>query len=175
MTAAALPAPAHVSNPARVLGAAAVLGAAVLLVARSAAVRAAEASLLAWVAGPVTGGTSRAIGDIAAIGGGTGQSIGVQITFMCSTVVLAVPLLVLGAVTLGLARFPVRAVLGGLGEALGIVLVANMVRYAGVLVAYQVWGDEGFEISHHLVGAVFVVAAFVVAMMRFAIRVGRPR
>lgn len=173
---AAMAAPGlRVSTPVRAIAGLGLMFLAVILVVEDSVVRAGEATVLAWLMEPLADGASRAVGDIVVVGGGTGASLAVQITFMCSTVVLLVPLLLLAGLAMFPTRFPARRVGAGLLQAGSIVVAANLVRYGGVLLAYQAWGERGFELSHHLVGSIFVVAAFVMALARFIVVLGRGR
>lgn len=162
-------------TPLRTVAALAFLAAAVLLLAGNDAVRAAEAAAAAHPIGLAVPGDAVASGDIVVFQLGRADVLGMRISFMCSTVVLAAPLLLAAAAVTPFGRFAARGLAQGLAGSLLIVVVANLLRFTLIAFAYATWGREGFDLSHHVVGSLVVIVAFVAASAYFVRSVGRGR
>ncbi len=117
------------------------------------------------VVGQFTDGRSNAAVDVIYFGIGTQDVHGIQITPMCSTVVLLVPLLALGGVLMLLGSVPFRRAAIALLGALAIAVACNVIRYVGSSVALQRWGTAGFDVVHEYVGSLFVIFGFAGAVL----------
>lgn len=169
---------------ARLTTAGALAIAAAALIATEATTRAAEAILAREFIGLVAPGRAVAAGPIVWFGIGTPEVTGLVITTMCSTTVLAVPLLLLAVAITGITRAPTGRIGIGLLVGLGLAVFCNMVRFASAAWAYGAYGREGFDLVHRYVGSVFVIVGFVLAivlLLRISLResgqrgrVGRP-
>lgn len=138
--------------------------------------RAVEAVVTAWVVGAATEGRSNAAVDVVYFGIGTADVHGIQITPMCSTVVLLVPLLAIGGVLMLLGSVPFRRAALALAGALAIAVACNVLRYVGSSVALQRWGTTGFDLVHEYVGSLFVIFGFAGAvLLQVAVSVRRRR
>lgn len=163
---------------ARLATAGALAIAAAALIATEATTRAAEAILAREFIGLVAPGRAVAAGPIVWFGIGTPEVTGLVITTMCSTTVLAVPLLLLAVAITGITRAPTGRVGIGLLVGLGIAVFCNMVRFASAAWAYGVYGREGFDLVHRYVGSLFVIVGFVLAivlLLRISLRESGPR
>lgn len=152
--------------------------AAAALIATEATTRAAEAILAREFIGLVAPGRAVAAGPIVWFGIDTPEVTGLVITTMCSTTVLAVPLLLLAVAIMGITRAPSNRVGLGLLLGLGIAVFCNMVRFASAAWAYGAYGREGFDVVHRYVGSLFVIVGFVLAivlLLRISLRESGPR
>lgn len=149
----------------RLLAALAIAAAAFALIANQEEVRAIEARLVRALVEAVTHGRATAAGSIVYFGIGTDDVVGLSITTMCSTVVLAAPLLLLAAAVLGITRACAVRVAAGLAVSLGIAVTANFVRFAMAAAAYTAAGHEGFDLVHRYLGSLFVIAGFCIAVV----------
>lgn len=162
----------------RLVTAGALAIAAAALIATEATTRAAEAILAREFIGLVAPGRAVAAGPIVWFGIGTPEVMGLVITTMCSTTVLAVPLLLLAVAIMGITRAPSNRVGLGLLVGLGIAVFCNMVRFASAAWAYGAYGREGFDLVHRYVGSLFVIVGFVLAivlLLRISLRESGPR
>ncbi len=128
-------------------------------------VRHGEAWFAQWMVAALTEGRVASAGAIVWFGIGTDQVSGLNITALCSTVVLVVPLLVLATVILFVSRVRPGRVVAALSVSLGLVIVCNAARFASAAFAYQRFGREGFDLVHRYVGSLGVILGFVVAML----------
>jgi exosortase/archaeosortase family protein len=157
----------------RLLVAAALAIAATALIATEATTRAAEAVLAREFIGLVAPGRAVAAGPIVWFGIGTDEVTGLVITTMCSTTVLAVPLLLLAVAITGITRAPTSRVGLGLLVGLALAVTCNMIRFASAAWAYGAYGRDGFDLVHRYVGSLFVIVGFVLAivlLLRIALR-----
>lgn len=136
-----------------------------------------EARLVAATLAPLADGGTAASGNVTYFGIGTAAVHGIQITPMCSSVVLVVPLLLLSAVLALVTRGSrTGSVAVGLAASVVLVIACNTLRYLGSALALQGWGEQGFDVVHEYAGSLFVIAGFAVAFLlqlRLALR--RPR
>ncbi|HWU59244.1 MAG TPA: exosortase S [Microbacteriaceae bacterium] len=130
-----------------------------------------EASVTSWVLQFFTAGGTASAGDVVYYGLGTDSVNGLQITTLCSTVILVTPLLALAGVLLMLPRFRVRFVARGLGLALALVILCNFLRYCSAALAMQLAGREGFDVVHRYLGSVLVILGFAAAFI-LLLRIG---
>ncbi|GED08018.1 hypothetical protein CCE02nite_00170 [Cellulosimicrobium cellulans] len=152
----------------------ALIAATVFLLAAHELVRTVEARIVALAIGLVVPGTSDSVADVVVFAAGGPGGLGIQISFMCSTVVLLAPLLLTAAVVAPFRRFSARNVVRGLAVSSLIAVAANLARFVMIAYAYHSWGGDGFDVTHHLVGSLFVIACFVVAFAVLVRTVGRP-
>lgn len=125
---------------------------------------AAEAGAAARVAG-VLPGAAIAVGPRLFVGVGTPDVLGMQITPLCSTVILAAPVLLVGAaLLLGLRWAHVHRIALGVAAGLVLVVVANQARYLLLGWLGLTYGRTGFLLGHHWVGALGVLVAFAAAL-----------
>ena len=139
------------------LTALALWGTAAILAINSNAVIALEAKFTAFIMGLFTYGGSTSHDHLIYIGIGTGEVLGFLITPLCTSLVLASPVLILAGLLLLFPRYRVSWVLRGTLIALPLAIGANIVRFVLVGVALQLWGRTGFDIMHHYVGSVLVL------------------
>ena len=114
----------------RLVPAGALAVAAGALIATEATTRAAEAILAREFIGLVAPGRAVAAGPIVWFGIGTPEVTGLMITTMCSTTVLAVPLLLLAVAITGITRAPTSRVGLGLPVGSGLASTRHMMRLA---------------------------------------------
>lgn len=152
----------------------ALIAATVFLLGANEIVRTVEARIVALAIGLVVPGTSDSVADVVVFAAGGPGGLGLRISFMCSTVVLLAPLLLTAAVVAPFQRFSARNVVRGLAVSSLIAVAANLVRFVMIAYAYYSWGGDGFNVTHHLVGSLFVIACFVAAFAVLVRTVGRP-
>ncbi|PNW09592.1 hypothetical protein C1632_04005 [Microbacterium testaceum] len=150
--------------------------AAVLLVANETRVRTTEAALTRWALDPITPGRAAAAGPVVYFGIGTPELVGLDITTLCSTMVLVVPLLVLAAAAVVITRARIGRVLVGLTAAASLASTCNIVRFVSAAWAYTQYGREGFDLVHRYIGSVFVLLGFGAAIaLLLIIALRQPR
>ena len=154
-----------VSQRGSLLVAAALLGSALLLAVNSTVVIAVEAKLTAFIMGLFTYGQSTSHDHLIYIGLGTNEVLGFLITPLCTSIVLATPVLVLAGLLLLFPRYRLAWVLRGLLVALPLAIGANLARFVLVGVALKLWGRGGFEVMHHYVGSVLVLLCSAAALV----------
>ena len=147
------------------IGALVLLGTALALALNAEAVITAEARMTSLVMGAFTFGETSSYQHLIYIGIGTDKVLGFLITPLCTSLVLATPVLVLAGVLLLFPRYRLSWVLRGLAIALPLAVGANIVRFVLVGVALQLWGRGGFEIMHHYVGSVLVLLCSAAALV----------
>lgn len=119
------------------------------------------AALLGRVFGPGTGAAE----DVFWTGIGTPAMLGMRLTTLCSTVVLLVPLCLLGAaLVLGLRRSPLPRIVAGIIAALGVAALANQVRLALLVGLWRWQGQAGFDLGHRYLGSIEVIILFGLSM-----------
>lgn len=143
----------------------ALVAGAIALLVEQGGVRVLEARLMGVVVAPFLHGTTSAAGPTLYFGLGTNDVAGLTITALCSTIVLIVPVMLLGAALLCVPRIRVRRIVLAAGMALLLVVTANFARYALAAYAYQQSGREGFDLVHRYVGSLLVIAAFVASIV----------
>jgi len=171
MTTLAAPNTAHrgakrTLGPAKALGLAGFLGVTVSAVLCQEVFRSAEAWLAAtWLDLFLPGGC---------VAAGTGYMISespqgpilFRITAECTSLVLIVPILLVGAALLLHRSTTVRRVLVAAVTAAVALSVVNQARLGLIAWATQTWGlDTGYEISHKLVGSIIGLLGFVAALL----------
>lgn len=139
----------------------------VLAVVFSNIVRQWEAAGSAFAMSFVTPGQSFAIGQVAYFGMGTNTPRGIDITELCSAIVVVAPLMILAALMMVLKRFKVSTVLIALAVGLGIVVVANLVRMAAIAFGWDRFGQSGFNAVHLGYGSIFALLAFATGILVF--------
>ena len=154
-----------ISQRGSLLAAALLLGTALLMALNSTAVIAVEAKLTAFIMGFFTYGKSTSHDHLIFIGLGTDEVLGFLITPLCTSIVLATPVLVLAGLLLLFPRYRLAWVLRGLAVALPLAIGANLARFVLVGVALQLWGRGGFEVMHHYVGSVLVLLCSAAALV----------
>ncbi|PJJ61532.1 exosortase S [Compostimonas suwonensis] len=154
------------------------IAAAIALLLNQEGFRRTEAMITASVLSLFTDGDANGAGTIVYIGIGTGSVNGLAITFLCSTVVLVTPLLLIAGSLCLLPRFGLGRVLGGLAIALPIAVASNLARYSLIALALQLFGSEGFDLVHHYLGSFLVILGLAFAifvLLRVATGLGRRR
>lgn len=154
-----------ISQRGSLFAAAILLGTALLMALNSTAVIAVEAKLTAFIMGLFTYGESASYEHLIYIGLGTDEVLGFLITPLCTSIVLATPVLVLAGLLLLFPRYRLSWVLRGLLVALPLAVGANLARFVLVGVALQLWGRGGFEVMHHYVGSVLVLLCSAAALV----------
>lgn len=105
------------------------------------------------------------------------ELIALRVTVECTTLLIGVPLTVVGAVILASTRVPwSRSVLGILAM-WAIIFVVNLLRLVIIGWSTQTWGlDPGYEISHVFVGSVVGIIGYALGLAALLLIVGvRPR
>lgn len=164
-------------TPVRGLFALAIWTAMVAGVAYAARGRTIEARIAASLAGPVTRGRSRSIGDVVLTGLGTRGSMGLHITNECTVLLLVVPMLFIAGLIILFRRFPVHSVLFGLLMGVLVVTLTNQMRVVLIAWATQYYGFSlGYELSHKFVGSVLAIFGFALGtLVMFRLAPGRRR
>lgn len=162
----------------RLLLAAALLLTAVVLFGFNEWFRSAEAAAGEHVIGWVTTGTTALDWGEAVtfFGLGTQHAMGLRITAGCSSAMLIIPLLLVGAGFMLSRRSTISRILAGTGIGAAVLIVTNQVRIGLIASFFQKWGAEGFGWAHAVVGSILSlvgVAASVTALLLVAMR--RPR
>lgn len=147
--------------------AAGLLGIGALILLGDATVRRLEAALFSVPTAWVTGGQSAtASGTIIWFGRGTPHVFGLDITSECSTVLLAIPLLLILAAATAFTRVPLARVLAALLSGLGVLVLFNTVRVAIIAWATYRWGvDSGFRYSHIYAGTTIALVGLIGALV----------
>jgi len=136
-------------------------------------VRRSEAVIARGLVEMVTQGRSVASGTIVYFGVGSPEVVGMDITALCSTAVLMIPLLALAAIIAMVTRAKTARIGLGLSVSLALVLLCNLARYVSAAWAYTTYGVEGFDLVHRYLGSLFVIGGFVVAialLLRLSLR-----
>lgn len=102
-----------------------------------------------------------------------GTTRALEITWQCSVVWAAVPVLALTAGMVLVPRTSVRRLLGASAAAIVVVAVVNQLRLLVIALATARWGRDGFEVSHRLVGSGLVLLS-VAAALSLVWRSGPP-
>jgi exosortase/archaeosortase family protein len=153
-----------------VVGIALIALAAFLMIEQN-AFKAVEASVTAWVLQFFTAGGTASADDVVYYGLGTHSVNGLQITTLCSTVILVTPLLALAGVMLMVPRFRLTYVARGLLTGLVLVILCNFLRYCSAALAMQLAGREGFDVIHRYLGSILVILGFAAAFI-LLLRIG---
>ena len=149
----------------RTLGALLLAAVAALLLLDKAPFIAAEAATAARLATATLPGAAVAVGPRVFVGVGTPDVLGMQITPLCSTVILAAPVLLVGAALfLGLRRAHLHRIALGTLVGLTLVVTANQARYLLLGWLGLHYGRTGFLLGHHWIGALGVLVAFAAAL-----------
>ncbi|WP_164992578.1 archaeosortase/exosortase family protein [Streptomyces sp. L2] len=141
--------------------------------------RSAEAAAGVHVIGLVTTGTTLLDWDEAVtfFGLGTPHAMGLRITAGCSSAMLIIPLLLVGAGFMLSRRSTVPRILAGTGIGAILLVITNQVRIGLIASFSQKWGSEGFGWAHTVVGSLLSlvgVAASVTALLLVAMRRRKP-
>ena len=147
------------------VAAAILLGFSAILAMNADTVISIEARFTAFMMGLFTFGGSTSHEHLIYIGIGTGEVLGFLITPLCTSLVLATPVLILAGALLLFPRYRLSWVAKGLLVALPLAVGANIARFVLVGVALQLWGRGGFEVMHHYVGSVLVLLCSAAALV----------
>lgn len=97
-----------------------------------------------------------------------------QITDVCSAALPVASVLLVGALTLVVARFrPLRVLLGALTGA-AVLFAVNVVRIAVIAGATRRWGADGFAVSHRVIGTGIALAGLAIAFLALFRSAARP-
>ncbi|QXC59677.1 glycosyltransferase [Aquihabitans sp. G128] len=150
----------------RAVLAVALLAAIFSMVVWNEAARTLEATAVRPLFDLVTPGGSLAVGDRLYYNlGAPGRPYAVGITAMCSVTALLVPLFALAAFLVAVGRFRLRRAIEGLVGSVLVTFVSNALRLGMLGYARDRWGMEGFDVAHHLVGAVFGLIGFAAGVL----------
>jgi exosortase/archaeosortase family protein len=138
--------------------------AAVAVFVAQAELRPIEARVTALAIGPFTAGHASSSGSVVFFGAGTDRVYGLDITPLCSTVVLVAPLLAIAGVVMVFGLRAQRVALGLLA-ALVLAAASNLARYIGAAVALQRFGLAGFDLVHEYLGSLLVIFGFAAAIV----------
>lgn len=153
------------SHRAELFSALLLFGFALALALNADAVLAMEARFTSFVMDPFTAGSSTSYDHLIYIGIGTDTVLGFLITPLCTSLVLATPVLVLAGALLLFPRYRLSWVLRGLAVAIPLAVGANILRFVLIGAALQLWGRGGFEVMHHYVGSVLVLLCSASALV----------
>lgn len=111
------------------------------------------------------GAGTGSVDDVIWTGIGTDQMLGMRLTTLCSTVVLLVPLFLLGAGLLAwLRRSPAWRIGAGIVAALIVAVAANQLRLALLVGLWRWQGRAGFDLGHRYLGSIEVIILFALSM-----------
>lgn len=105
---------------------------------------------------------------------GDGRYRALEITWQCSSFVAATPILLVTGLAVLLPNARPRTMAALLAVGLLIVAAANQLRLLVIAVATRRWGDEGFELSHRVVGSGIVLLS-VIATLGLIVRAHAAR
>lgn len=162
---------------ARILAAVLLILAVLALVYVNEAFRSFEASAATWALSLFVEGQRLPIAEHYFVRTPEHELIALRVTVECTTLLIGVPLTVVGAVILASTRVPWgRSVLGILAM-WAIIFVVNLLRLVIIGWSTQTWGlDPGYEISHVFVGSVVGIIGYALGLAALLLIVGvRPR
>lgn len=162
---------------ARILAALLLILAVLALVWVNEAFRSFEASAATWALSPFVEGQRLPIAEHYFVRTPEHELIALRVTVECTTLLIGVPLTVVGAVILASTRVPwSRSVLAILAM-WAIIFVVNLLRLVIIGWSTQTWGlDPGYEISHVFVGSVVGIIGYALGLAALLLIVGvRPR
>ncbi|WP_369228688.1 archaeosortase/exosortase family protein (plasmid) [Streptomyces sp. R39] len=141
--------------------------------------RSVEAAMGEYVLGLVTTGTTALNWDQAVtfFGLGTQHAMGLRITAGCSSAMLIIPLLLVGAGFMLSRRSTVARVLAGTAVGAALLVVTNQLRFGLIAWFSQEWGYEGFGWAHTVIGSLISlvgVALSVTVLLLVAMRRREP-
>ncbi|ALV45711.1 hypothetical protein MB46_09650 [Arthrobacter alpinus] len=90
---------------------------------------------------------------------------GLNITALCSTAVLWVPLLAAAGLILLSGRCQRGSLVRALIVSLIIVAACNVLRFLMIVFGLVWWGQTGFDLMHHYLGSIVVIIGFVGAFI----------
>ncbi|MFF0226958.1 archaeosortase/exosortase family protein [Streptomyces sp. NPDC004629] len=142
--------------------------------------RSVEAALGEHVVGLVTTGNTALSWDQAVtfFGLGTQHAMGLRITAGCSSAMLIIPLLLVGAGFMLSRRAPVARILAGTAIGAALLILTNQLRFGLIALFSQKWGYEGFGWAHTVIGSIVSlvgVAVSVTVLLLVAMRRAEPR
>ncbi|MER6529120.1 archaeosortase/exosortase family protein [Streptomyces sp. NPDC001508] len=142
--------------------------------------RSVEAALGEHVVGLVTTGNTTLNWDdaVAFFGLGTERAMGLRITAGCSSAMLIIPLLLVGAGFMLSRRAPVTRILAGTAIGAALLVLTNQLRFGLIASFSQKWGYEGFGWAHTVIGSIVSlvgVAVSVTVLLLVAMRRAKPR
>jgi len=148
--------------PARLAVAAGLVTLAVVAVRNLDGLMVAEAELSSHVVALVMGSSPRSMASdyvIYPVSGAPGGHRALRITWQCSVVWAALPILGLSAALVLIPRVSWWRLLASAAGGVGLVVVVNQLRILLIAVASAAWGRDGYEISHRVVGSGLVIAS----------------
>ncbi|NYE94684.1 exosortase/archaeosortase family protein [Psychromicrobium silvestre] len=151
----------------RVVLAAMLASAAVLALIFSEVVRGWEATISAFAISWVVPGQALSLGQVAYFGLGTANPRGIDITELCSAVIIISPLLLLAALLLLMRRFKIGTVFKALAAGFLIIVLANVIRIVMIAFGWDHFGMAGFDAAHQGYGSAFALLAFAAGMIVF--------
>ncbi|MGI5444031.1 archaeosortase/exosortase family protein [Streptomyces shenzhenensis] len=142
--------------------------------------RSVEAAMGEYVLGLVTTGTTALNWDqaVAFFGLGTQHAMGLRITAGCSSAMLIIPLLLVGAGFMLSRRSTIARILAGTAIGATLLVVTNQLRFGLIAWFSQEWGYEGFGWAHTVVGSLVSlvgVALSVTILLLVAMRRREPQ
>lgn len=104
-------------------------------------------------------------GDVIWTGIGTDRLFGIELTPLCSTVVLLMPVLFFGGLlVLWLSKAPLWRALVGVAVGVALAVAANQIRFLLLVALWRGFGLGGFQVGHRYVGSIEVLLVFGLAM-----------
>lgn len=121
-----------------------------------------EAAAGARAIAPLLGSSYHAPGSpLIVLPVGDGRYRALEVTWQCSSLVASLPILLVAAAASLLPSARPRATILASAAGLAIVAVANQARIVLIAVATARWGDDGFTLSHRLVGSGLVLVSVI--------------
>ncbi|WP_260405012.1 exosortase S [Arthrobacter sp. AZCC_0090] len=140
---------------------------AVLAVVFSGVVRGWEATISAFAISLAVPGNALSVGQVTYFGLGTPRPRGIDITELCSAVMIVAPLLLLSALLLLMVRFKIGTIFRALSAGFLIIVLANVIRIVMIAFGWDNFGTAGFAAAHQGYGSVFALMAFTAGMIVF--------
>lgn len=162
---------------ARILAGLLLIGAVLALARVNEAFRSVEASAATWALSPFVEGQRPPIAEHYFVRTPGHELIALRVTIECTTLLIGVPLTVVGAVILASTRVSWSRSMLGILAMWAIIFVVNVVRLVLIGWSTQTWGlDPGYEISHVFVGSVVGIIGYALGLAVLLLIVGvRPR
>jgi exosortase/archaeosortase family protein len=142
----------RLASPGRAVAAAALVGwSGAILTFWSVAYRSAEARVASMVVGAFT--STRLYQTEWRVAHG-GSGVWFVVTSVCTSSVLLLPVVVVGAWAITMPLLRVRSVLGGIAAGSAVVVALNTARLVIISMSWRVWGGGSLWVTHDLIGTV---------------------
>jgi exosortase/archaeosortase family protein len=81
------------------------------------------------------------------------------VTFLCTSSVLLIPILLVGAWAATMPLVRLRSALAGMVTGIGVVVTLNTLRLAVIALSWSRWGDPSLWVTHDLIGTLVSLIA----------------